>query len=156
MSNLWQRFDGIVKAEEVVEAKSTFAPIEAGNYVCTLEEIAPSESKEGLPMLKGKFRTIEGNRVLFYNQNLQNINYPNMTAVNVAEAVAFVGKLQGEEIEFTTLGDLADTVSGIASGGTYTVNVSYGKKDEEKKFPKLRIVETKEDFTPLDDDDIPF
>ena len=87
MSNIWDRFDSIVKPEEVIEAKSKFEPTEAGKYEVTLEELIPSENKDGLPALKGRFRTIEGNKVIFYNQNLQNLNFPEMTAVNIAEAI---------------------------------------------------------------------
>lgn len=141
MSNLWERFDNIVNANEVAEARSQFSPIQAGDYEAVLEEIAPSESKNGLPMIKGKFRTVEGNRILFYNQMLQNINYPNMTAVNVAEAVAFISGLLGEEVEFTSLGKFAEVIESVPIGGIYKVNVSYGKNDYEMKFPKLKIEE---------------
>jgi hypothetical protein len=152
MSNLWERFDTIVNADEVLEAKSKFEPIPSGTYLTILEDIEPSESKEGLPMLKGKFRLVENNRILFYNQMLQNLNYPNMTAVNVAEAVKFVGDLLGEEIDFTGLNDLAETVMNIPTGTEYKVTVSYGKKDTDMNFPKLRIV-----LPPVPmDDDTPF
>lgn len=139
MSGIWERFEGIVKAEEVAEAKSKYSPLEAGDYDAVLEEIAPSESKDGLPMLKGKFRTVEGNRVIFYNQMLQNLNYPNMTAVNVAEAVAFVGGLLKQDIEFNGLGKFAQLIETIPTGGIYKLNVSYGKNDTEKKFPKVKM-----------------
>lgn len=142
MSNVWERFDGIASAEEVTEAKTQFAPIDAGDYEMVLEELKPAESADGLPMIKGKFRTVEGNKVVFYNQMLQNLNYPNMTAVNIAEAVTFVGGLIGEDIEFTGLTKFAETVESVTVGETYTINVSYGKKDTEKKFAKLKFVKT--------------
>lgn len=141
MSNLWERFDNIVNPEEVSEAKNKFTPLEAGNYEMKLEEIAPAESQSGLPMIKGKFRTVEGNRVVFYNQMLQNLNNPNMTAVNVAEAVAFVSKLINEDIEFDGLSKFADIITGIAVGDVYSVDLSYGKNDFDMKYPKLKIKE---------------
>ena len=140
MSTVWDRFDSIVTAEEVVEAKAQFAPIEAGDYSCRLEKIEASESKSGLPMLKGQFRT-EENRLIFYNQMLQNLNFPQMTAVNIAEAITFLSAITDEEIEFQSLGQLAKLVGGIEVGENYTINVSYGKNDVEMKFPKLKCLE---------------
>jgi hypothetical protein len=91
-------------------------------------------------MLKGKFKDIKTNRFIFYNQMLQNINTPHMTAVNIAEANRFVNDLRGEEVEFQSLSELAKRVSEVEIGKEYTVNVSYGKNDTEKKFPKLKII----------------
>lgn len=156
MSNLWERFEGIVNPNEVAEAKTQFAPIEAGKYQMVLEEIAPAESKEGLPMIKGKFRTIEGNKVVFYNQMLQNLNYPSMTAVNVAEAVTFISGLIGEDIVFTGLSKFAEIISSIEVGKTYTVEVSYGKKDLEMKFPKLKVSPAKTEVPYLGTAELPF
>lgn len=166
MSNLWERFENIASATEVAEAKIQFSPLPIGDYKVLLETIEPAETKDGLPMLKGKFRVVENNRVLFYNQTLQNLNYPNMTAQNIAEAVTFVGGLLGQDVEFEGLMALADLITTIPIGGEYTVNVSYGKKDFEQKFPKLKIVETpisfevpldgSADAAAIDDGDMPF
>lgn len=140
MSNLWERFENIVSKDEVADVKAQFEPIEAGDYKVILENIEPSESKAGLPMLKGKFRMIDNNRIVFYNQMLQNLNNPQMTAVNVNEANNFINSLTGEDIEFDTLGKLAERVTNISVGGVYTITVSYGKKDFDMKFPKIKIV----------------
>lgn len=167
MDNKWARFDDIAKPEEVMEAKAQFEPIEVGVYKMRLEEIKPTESKKGLPMLAGKFRLIKSNRVLFYNQMLQNLNYPHMTTVNVVEAVAFIGQLVGEEIEFTGLGNLGEIVMAIPVNSEYHIEVTYGDKDYEKSFPKLRVVDESEVKEDIDDnqdvsgfhstsDDIPF
>lgn len=171
MSNVWERFDEIAKPEEVMEKKAQFAPIEAGVYKMRLEEIQPTQSQKGLPMLAGKFRLIKSNRVLFYNQMLQNLAYPHMTPVNVAEAVAFIGQLIGEEIEFTGLKDLGEIVLGIPVNSEYVIEVTYGNTDREKKFPKLKVVDESDlptdvndidvddgvsGFHPTSNDDIPF
>lgn len=140
MSNLWERFENIVSKDEVADVKAQFEPISAGDYKVILENIEPSESKAGLPMLKGKFRMVDNNRIVFYNQMLQNLNNPQMTAVNVNEANNFVNALTGEDIDFDTLGKLAERVTNISVGGVYTITVSYGKKDAEMKFPKIKIV----------------
>lgn len=140
MSNLWERFESIATAEEVENAKPQYTPIEAGNYFAVLESIQPAESQNGMPMLKGKFRTVEGNRVIFYNQMLQNLNSPDMTAVNIAEAVAFVGALLDEEVTFKGMGKFAEVVESVPTGGLYTIKISYGKKDLEMKYPKIKIV----------------
>ena len=150
--SIWERFDGIVSKDEVAEAKTQFSPIEVGDYKVILEELAPAESKQGLPMLKGKFRIASNNRILFYNQNLQNLNYPQMTAVNIAEAVDFLGGLLDEEVEFVGFSELENTVKSVPIGGAYKVNVSYGKKDYEMKFPKIRILETTDIDAPDDTD----
>lgn len=140
MSNLWERFENIVSKDEVADVKAQFEPISAGDYKVILENIEPSESKAGLPMLKGKFRMVDNNRIVFYNQMLQNLNNPQMTAVNVNEANNFVNALTGEDIDFDTLSKLAERVTNISVGGVYTITVSYGKKDTEMKFPKIKIV----------------
>lgn len=160
MSNLWERFDSIVTVDEVVDAKNQFTPIEAGDYNAVLEKLEPSESKNGLPMLKGQFRTVEGNKILFYNQMLQNLSNPNMTAVNVAEAVTFLGALLGEDVEFQGLAKLAELVTSIPLGAEYVVNVSYGKNDFNMKFPKLKIVQKVEGYSQdnfsVNNEDLPF
>lgn len=140
MSSLWERFENIASAEEVNTAKAQFTPLPSGEYEVILESIEPSESKDGLPMLKGKFRVIENNRVVFYNQMLQNLNYPNMTAVNIAEAVSFIGAIKGEELEFTGLGALAREVELLPTGTQHKIALSYGKNDHDMKFPKIKIV----------------
>lgn len=157
MENLWARFDDIAKPEEVMEAKSQFTPVQEGTYKALLEELVAGESKNGLPMLKGKFRLVESNRIVFYNQMLQNLSYPNMTAVNIAEAVSFISGLLEEEIEFTGLGALAELVSQIPTGSEHWIEVSYGAKDYEKKFTKLKIVDAPEELDLGEDtDDVPF
>lgn len=160
MNNVWERFDDIAKPEEVMEAKSQFTPVEEGTYKVLLETIEPSESKSGLPMLKGKFRIMDSNRIVFYNQMLQNLNYPNMTAVNIAEAVSFVGGLIEDEVEFTGLKAFAELISQIPIGSEHWVQVSYGKNDHEKKFTQLTVVETPVEIDEIEgndlDDDVPF
>ena len=101
MGNLWERFENIATTEEVESAKAEFTPMAEGRYKVRLEEIEAGESKSGLPMLKGKFRVIESNRVIFYNQVLQNLSYPFITAKNIASATIFINGLTHEALEFT-------------------------------------------------------
>lgn len=145
MSNVWDRFESIVKAEEVVEARSSFEPLDEGEYEVKLESIEAGESKSGLPMMKVKLRTKE-NRVIFFNQMLQNINYPRMNALNVATANAFVNGLRGEDITFTTLTELADRIATTELDKEYIVKLSYGNKDTERSFPKITILENLEEI----------
>ena len=158
MSNLWERFDGIADKESVEEAKNQFTPVDEGIYDVVLEELAPAESKNGLPMLKGKFRMLQGNRILFYNQNLQNLNYPNLTAKNIAEALTFVSGIAGEEIEYNGLSDFADTILKLPMGTSHKVKVSYAQNDTERKFTKLEVIEKVDgiDMDGYEDGDIPF
>lgn len=165
-NNIWERFDEIAPVEEVMEAKSQFEPIEAGTHKMRLESIEPSTSKSsGLPMLKAKFRLTENNRILFLNQMLQNLNYPKMTAVNIVEAVSLVGQLIGEDLDYEELGGLAkfaELITQIPIGGEYLIDVSYGAKDLDKSFPKIRVVEDvdglleEEEEDNFVDDDVPF
>lgn len=164
---IWERFDNLatdVEVQEALEKQKEFAPLPAGDYYCTLEELLASESKSGLPMLKGKFRTLE-NRVIFYNQMLQNLSYPEMTAVNIAEAVSFLSGLSGKELKFTTVGALEQVIESIPinAENIIKVNVSYGAKDIEQKFTKIKILEINatppNDFMAIPDgvdSDLPF
>lgn len=137
----WSRFQDIVTPEEVNEAKAQFSPIDAGEYEVTLESIEPSESKQFLPMIKGKFKTTDNGRFIFYNQMLQNISRPDMTKVNIAEAVDFIGGLVGEEVVFKSIPDLKTVIINIPAGQKYRIRVSYGAKDVDRQFPKLKIVQ---------------
>lgn len=139
MENVWSRFENIASTGEVQEAKAKFAPLEAGTYTCILEELKADTNRDGLPMIKGKFRTTT-NRVIFYNQNLQNLNYPNMTAVNIADAVSTIDALTDEEVAFTGLSALAERVDSVQTGGDYDVKVYYGKNDFEMKYPKIKVL----------------
>jgi hypothetical protein len=153
--SLWDRFDTIATPSEVMEIKSSFDPIEAGKYTAVLEKLEASESKSGLPMLKGQFRTLD-NKVVFYNQMLQNLSDPKMTAVNIAEAVKFISALKQVDIEFEGLASLALVVEGIPTGTTYDIQVKYGTKDVEQKFPKISIIGLTDSNTDVNDDDLPF
>lgn len=145
---IWDNFNDIASIDEVKdgvnEVKYQNEPLPVGDYIMTLQEIAPSESKNGLPMIKGVFR-LDNNRPVFYNQMLQNLNYPNLTALNIAEAVNFLSGLIGEEIEYTGLSQLEEIVNSLESGIVAEINVSYGKNDFEQKFPKLKIIRLMED-----------
>lgn len=172
--NKWERFDDVVSAEEVVEAKSAFENPQPGVYKVKLEQLKPDESQNGIPMLKGRFRK-QDNGIIFYNQVLQNINYPNMTKVNVAQAVDVVSKLRNENVDFTTLGSFAELIlsmNELNEAGEIVklkpeymvdceIRISYGKKDSEMKFPKITVlglVEPSEDdqVEDLNDSGLPF
>lgn len=135
---LWERFDDIANADEVKEAKFENTPLQAGTYTMTLQEIKAAESKNGLPMIKGVFR-LDNNRPVYYNQMLQNLNYPDLTAKNIAEALNFISGLIGEEIDYNGLSDLERIIDGIEAGLVASINVTYGKKDYEQKFPILKV-----------------
>jgi len=137
---IWDRFDDIASADEVEEAKSKFTPPEAGEYEVTLEALEPSESSKGSPMLKGQFKSTEDGKMFYYNQVLQNINNPDMTAVNISEAVNFVSALIGEEIVFSGLTDLSKKIASLELGKTYRIKISYGNKDTECRFPKFKCL----------------
>lgn len=159
--SIWERFESIAKPEEVMEVKNSFTPVEEGVYRARLEELIPAESKNGLPMLKGKFRLVDNNKMVFYNQMLQNLNYPDMNAKNIAEAVEFVNGLLEEEVEFTGLGAFEELITTIPVGLECVLEVSYGKTDYEKKFTKLKVVDKSElpeveGYDPETGDDIPF
>ena len=143
--SIWERFESIADVEKINEVKHTFAPVKEGVYKTMLEVISPAESKNGLPMIKGKFRMTDNNRILFYNQVLQNLNYPDLTQRNIAEAVNFIGGLLGEDYTFTSLVDMANTLESIPVGSEHYIRVTYGNRDLDRKFPVLAVT-TKEDF----------
>lgn len=156
--SIWDRFDTIATPTEVAYAQRQHEPVVAGDYKVILESLEPAENKDGLPMIKGKFTAIEGGKFLFYNHNLQNLNYPQMTAGSIAEAVAFVSALAKREIEYTGMAQFADDIKSIPMGGIYTINVSYPlKKDKTPStYPKYKIVSC-EDIGDLEDvGDLPF
>mgnify|MGYP006314405759 FL=1 len=136
---IWERFDDIATVDEVVEESYKVEPLEEGNYVMTLQEINAAESQNGAPMIKGVFR-LDNNRPVYYNQLLQNLNYPSMTAKNIAEAVAFLSGLIGQDIKYEGLSKLEEVINGLESGILAEINVTYGKNDFDKKYPKLKVV----------------
>ena len=108
-----------------------------------LELLEPSESEKHIPMLKSRFRMKSNNRIVFYNLMLQNISKPEMTAVNIAEAVNFINSLTGEDYSFTNLGEFAQYISTLmVVGREYTIQISYGAKDVDQKFPKVKVLPT--------------
>ena len=144
MSSIWDRFEGIVKAEEVVEAKAQALPLEEGTYEMTLVSIEAGETQSGLPAMKAQFKMGTG-KIVYFTQVLQNLNYPNLTSVNIAKACEMIEGLTGEEYSFSTMGDMADTISSIPLDVNYIVEVTYDAKDIVKKYPKLKVLETSED-----------
>lgn len=184
MENIWERFDSIASSEEVkdatVKAKESehnFKPLEAGKYNVTLESIEAGETQQGTPMMKTKLRTIEGNRVIFFNSFLQSVSNPEWTASNIANAMLFVTGVRQDDSEFTTLGAFATLLDGMTAKNEdgeiigvfdkwkapFTVDLFYGKNDLEMKYPKVKYVSPV--LEPIDpnvsipvgiDDEVPF
>lgn len=152
--SIWEKFEGIASAEEVVQAVNTRKPLPEGDYRMILKKIEPSESQNGLPMLKGEFQMIDGGRKVFYNQILQNTNYPYLTAKNIANAVAFISGLTGEHFEFTSMAELESAVYEIGLETEHNIRVAYRANDVDKKYPELSVVEEIED--PVDNGDVAF
>lgn len=156
MENIWERFNNIASTDEVIEAKNQYKPFEEGTYKFTLEEIRPDVNRNGLPVLKARFRRVEDNKPLYINQILQNLSYPQMTAKNIADAIALIEGLTGEEIEYTGLADLANKVSEIVLGEEYEITITYAKKDTEKKFPKIAEIRKVNYGEGATDSELPF
>lgn len=139
MESIWNRFNAITTAEEVKVAMTQNTPIEIGEYECTLVSIEAALSKAQLPMIKGVFRTSEGKNI-WYNQSLQNLNYPSLTAANIAAAVQFLSALVGTEYEYKDLDSLADFIATIPCDTTHRIKVSFSTKDVEHRFPILTVI----------------
>ena len=139
MSNVWERFENVAKAEDVLEKVNQRKPLLEGDYEVTLESIVPGESKKGNPMVKGVFRTKEG-REIYYNQTLIIPNYPQLTDQNIADAVIFLSDLTGTEFKFEGMTKFAGAISDIEVGTEHTIRVTYDDKDKDQKFPKLSVV----------------
>ena len=147
--SLWERFNNIATVDEVEVAKAVYTPVEAGKYYAILNKIEAGESSSGLPMLKASFK-LESGRLVFVNQVLQNPNYPDMTAGNIARALDFVEKIIGEDIKFTSLGDFAELIENIKINPdvTYVIEVSYADKDTEHKFAQVKIIKREDNNLP--------
>lgn len=141
MENKWERFDSIAKPEAIMEAKAQFDPIEPGIYKMIVEGFEAGESKSGFPMLKGRFRLAENNRVLFYNQVLQVPNQDWLTERNIAAAIVLLEGMLEENIEFEGLAQLGELVNNIPTGSEHFIEVTYGVTDHKKSFPELKVVE---------------
>ena len=141
MANVWERFNSVAKAEDVLESINKRKPLPVGDYEVTLKTIAPAETQKGDPMIKGTFVQKDTGREIYYNQTLIVPAYPQLTDQNIADAVIFLSALVGEEVGFTTMGKFAETIQGIETGTDHVVRVSYANKDTEQKYPKLQVIE---------------
>lgn len=153
--SVWERFNNIegTTPDEVAQARSQFEPIEEGVYRVRVEGLEASESRSGLPMVKGRFRIVSGkkeNQLIFYNQVIQNLNYPNITALNISKVMTLVSGILGERIEFEGLVELEKLLKSIGEGIEVNLQVEYEDRDTEKSFPQLTVVEDE------DDEELPF
>lgn len=139
MTNVWERFENVAKAEDVLEKVNQRKPLLEGDYDVTLESITPSETKNGDPMIKGVFVNKEG-RKIYYNQTLIVPAYPKLTDQNIADAVIFLSDLTGTDFKFEGMTKFASAISDIEVGTEHTIRVSYDDKDKDQKFPKLSVV----------------
>lgn len=147
--SVWERFNNIegASANEVAEARSQLEPIEAGTYKVRVEGLEASESKSGLPMVKGRFRILEGKRensLIFYNQVLQNLNYPNITALNISKVMTLLSGLLGERVDFEGMVELEELIKSIPEGIEVEMEVKYEERDTNNSFPQLTVVEKQE------------
>lgn len=145
MSNVWERFENVAKAEDVLEKVNQRKPLLEGDYEVTLESIVPGETRNGDPMIKGVFVTrdvanYKGGRKIYYNQTLVIPAYPKLTDQNIADAVIFLSDLTGKEFKFEGMTKFAGAISDIEVGTEHTIRVTYDDKDKEQKFPKLSVV----------------
>lgn len=138
MNNIWERFESLATPEQVTTAVASFKPAEPGSYRAQLIKIEPGESKNGLPKLSATFQS-DGGKMIYYNQTLQSINNPNMNAVNIGKAVEFVSAIKGEEYIYTGMAQFASDIATIDTGLWYDIDVSYGEKDAEMKFPTIKV-----------------
>lgn len=162
MANIWERFDDIVSTEEVAEAKEQFAPTPAGIYDAVLTKYIASESQNGLPMIKGSFKLVNGKNV-FFNILLQNVNYPENTKRNVAQAHLMTNQLTGFDADFEGLGNLAGRIDAMSDAEgdlldeykkPHRIKVSYGKKDLDMKFANVDVLS--DPVMTVFDEDTPF
>lgn len=145
---LWDRFESIANTEEVAEAKASFAPIDPGKYQAVLEKLEAGENKDGLPIIKSRFRTTT-NKAIPYNINIQNLSSPDMTKYNIVTALDFIGAIVGEDLEYEGMTKLQTIIESVTLGQMYDIEVSYGKKDTDMKYPKVKVSGTAAE-TPFD------
>lgn len=155
--SMWERFDNIATPDEVNEAKNSFKPVEAGKYHAVLEEIEAGESKEShLPMMKLKFR-LDNNRLVFVNQILQSTD-PSKNGWMIGQAVAIYEGIIEDDYEYKGLVQFAKDLKATPVGTEHIITISYGNKDLEQKFPKVKVsaIPLSWDSAVSSDEDIPF
>lgn len=155
--SVWEKFENIVTAEEIAElsSKGYEKPAE-GKHTVELLSVEPSETSNGVPIVKFRYADVDTHTQIFASMFLQNMNYPEGTAREINKVLAVLRKL-GNPIEFVSMADLEKRIMETKLGGKYEINVTY--KDAGKKYPIVEIVrEIKDEYAideSLDDDDLP-
>ncbi len=166
MTSVWERFNEIEGADSsaVEDAINQYEPLEDGDYRVRLERwtdefgdeyvFQAGESKTGLPMAKARFRIIEGERenaMIFYNQLIQNLNYPSITAKNIASLMRVLSGILGERIEFKSMGELEKLFNNIDEGIEFTINLTHNAKG----YPEYKVIKELEplEFSDSDEDE---
>lgn len=153
-TNVWERFDRTVDAEKVMDTKSQFKKLPVGTYKAVLLSINADTDKNGMAMIKAKFRIKSNNRVVSYNHSLQSLNYPQYNDSNTAKGVSFFEDLTGRDYEFTSLGQFADDIDNLECETEHILDVNYDlKKDPEQKWAKISIVTPDEQLNDIDDEE---
>jgi hypothetical protein len=138
--SVWERFDNVAKAEDVLEAVNQRKPLLEGDYEVKLVSVKMAETRNGDPMVKGVFKDKTTGRDIYYNQNLIVPAYPNLTDQNIADAVIFLSDIVGEEVPFKKMSQFAEEISKIEVGTEHTIRVTYADKDKDMKYPKFSVV----------------
>ena len=154
--SMWERFEGIATPEEVKNAQVDFKPLPAGKYPLILKTMEASESKDGLPMFKASFERVDNGNLVYYNQILQNINYPNITAKNIKRVVILVNGMTEKSYEYSGMGSFEEYIKTSAPSvldKEFLIEVSYDKKDAvDMKYPIYTVVPSEFGET----DEVPF
>ena len=155
--SVWEKFENIVTAEEIAElSKKEYEKPAEGKHTVELLSVEPSETSNGVPIVKFKYMDLDTHNQIFASMFLQNMYYPESTAREINKVLAVLRKL-GNPIDFVSMADLEKHIMETKLGGKYEINVSYKKSTD--KYPIIEIVrEIKDEYViddSLSDEDMP-
>ncbi len=133
-------FGGQQALEDLKKASNNeFNEVPDGLYVCKVEKLELSETKDGRPMIKGMFRIIEGEykkQCVFYNQVFTR-GFPQHKAL---EFLRSLGIFEESDVDFTgdfnDLNELLLDMSETADADNMTFDI---RKEHEGEFTRLTV-----------------
>lgn len=136
--SVWEKFENIVSVEEVEElSKRRFEKPKAGQHNVELLAVEPSESSNGLPLVKFKFKDIDNKQFINCSMFLTNQFYPERNAQELNKVITVLSKL-GNDIDFINMVDLEERIMATETGGKYLINLTY--RNETTKYPNFEVI----------------
>lgn len=160
--SVWEKFENIISIEEFQEvASKKYEKPTAGHHNVELLAIETTETADGYPLVKFKFKDIDDMQFISCSMFLVNKFNPDKTADNIDDVIKRVRKL-GNDIDFAGMVKLDEDISKTEVGGHYVINIRY--RNENSKYPEFDVInripddinETFETTETVEDEDLPF